>query len=669
MSNLSSSSRCPFKYPTEHMKNDNKCMTFRDFMQQQQIKEEQKLQCTGQFSTLQISPLMSKKQRWEKQLSTLLHQEPQNQFIIKHGSQSQVTINEFGNKLKLLRNHEQLPTQTLYHLPMISDSQICDIVLPNTPVHFKFIPFQHKIRNPNSNSLRNVHEQLQQLRRSQAQQQHRELKQQPKTQTEIISKFFETKFQKIIKTQIKQYGSNELLDQHSESLFCRVIQDRQLKNKYLGKHLKYLKDIYKSILGIGYTQEILLDPFRMRSIHATLFIKKEQFIRFKYLFINQYMEMETPVELLFKGCYKLENFKPLILNQRSDFEIFGGEYGINEVAKNMYEKIFKDYTLSPYFKAIELEEQAIKFAKLFAQLIDHTESPNYTLEVLRERHVKYKLTHVQLANFKFYLSTALQKLGIGYKHIRILLRKMDTYKFAILNKPSLQECINNAPGGYREFIENFVRLCSSEPILYDLVQKRGKQRFTAHCENVFHYFFRDNVKSITDDDIESIHKNKTIISEKVYRKFKEKAMQSVSKVTNDPILLSDFEEDWEEITPILMNKPKKTTIKLLGGQTVVNRIASKLENEIMQRPLLYKVFEDNESQVGPNLKCKLNLILYGLHFYKRTDIEVLHKRLHIREQPYFEFQQAMRSVMYDEPSKLQWVLDVIDDYKKHIVFD
>lgn len=82
---------------------------------------------------------------------------------------------------------------------------------------------------------------------------------------------------------------------------------------------------------------------------------------------------------------------------------------------------------------------------------------------------------------------------------------------------------------------------------------------------MFHYFFRDNVKSITDEDIESIHKNKTIISEKVYKKIKEKAVLAVSKITNDPITLSDFEEDWEEITPILMNKSKKTTIKLLGG--------------------------------------------------------------------------------------------------------
>lgn len=46
---------------------------------------------------------------------------------------------------------------------------------------------------------------------------------------------------------------------------------------------------------------------------------------------------------------------------------------------------------------------------------------------------------------------------------------MDTYKCAILNKHSLSETINLLPGGYREFIDNFVKLCSTEPILYDLV--------------------------------------------------------------------------------------------------------------------------------------------------------------------------------------------------------
>lgn len=33
MSNFTSTSGCPFKYPTEHLKNDSKSITFRDFMQ------------------------------------------------------------------------------------------------------------------------------------------------------------------------------------------------------------------------------------------------------------------------------------------------------------------------------------------------------------------------------------------------------------------------------------------------------------------------------------------------------------------------------------------------------------------------------------------------------------------------------------------------------------
>lgn len=55
---------------------------------------------------------------------------------------------------------------------------------------------------------------------------------------------------------------------------------------------------------------------------------------------------------------------------------------------------------------------------------------------------------------------------------------MDTYKFAILNKDSLQECISKVPGGFKEFIEIFVRLCMQDPVLFDLIQKRGKPRFT-----------------------------------------------------------------------------------------------------------------------------------------------------------------------------------------------
>ena len=62
------------------------------------------------------------------------------------------------------------------------------------------------------------------------------------------------------------------------------------------------------------------------------------------------------------------------------------------------------------------------------------------------------------------------------------------------------EAINAA--GYREFLDGLVKSCQSEPMLYDLFNKRGKNRFTSHCENMIHFFYRNNVKAITDQDIE-----------------------------------------------------------------------------------------------------------------------------------------------------------------------
>lgn len=59
----------------------------------------------------------------------------------------------------------------------------------------------------------------------------------------------------------------------------------------------------------------MMDPGRLRSIHTPLNIKNDQFLRFKYLFMNQFLEMETPLELFVKGSHKIETFKPLILNK------------------------------------------------------------------------------------------------------------------------------------------------------------------------------------------------------------------------------------------------------------------------------------------------------------------------------------------------------------------
>lgn len=54
----------------------------------------------------------------------------------------------------------------------------------------------------------------------------------------------------------------------------------------MGRNVKHLRDIYRSVLGVGYDKEVLMDPTRMRAIHASLGIRKDQFIRFKYLFLN-----------------------------------------------------------------------------------------------------------------------------------------------------------------------------------------------------------------------------------------------------------------------------------------------------------------------------------------------------------------------------------------------
>ena len=48
-------------------------------------------------------------------------------------------------------------------------------------------------------------------------------------------------------------------------------------------------------------------------------------------------------------------------------------------------------------------------------------------------------------------------------------------------------------------------------------------------------------------------------------KFKEHFFAAVQKVAKDFLIATDFEEDWEEITPFIMNRSKKQIVKGLGG--------------------------------------------------------------------------------------------------------
>lgn len=44
-------------------------------------------------------------------------------------------------------------------------------------------------------------------------------------------------------------------------------------------------------------------------------------------------------------------------------------------------------------------------------------------------------------------------------------------------------------------------------------------------------------------------------------KIKEHIFTAIHKITKDNLVLSDFEEDWDEVTPFILNKSKKSLIK------------------------------------------------------------------------------------------------------------
>jgi len=70
--------------------------------------------------------------------------------------------------------------------------------------------------------------------------------------------------------------------------------------------------------------------------------------------MTKFISMNVGVEKLFKGCERIENLRPYVLNEKMEYDVYGREPGINLCAKLMYEKIFADCTLAPYFEGIDL---------------------------------------------------------------------------------------------------------------------------------------------------------------------------------------------------------------------------------------------------------------------------------------------------------------------------
>lgn len=66
-------------------------------------------------------------------------------------------------------------------------------------------------------------------------------------------------------------------------------------------------------------------------------------------------------------------------------------------------------------------------------------------------------------------------------------------------------------------------------------------------------------------------------------KLKERAMAEVAKLTDDRIVLEDFDEDWDEIKPLILSDPRMSFLKAKDRETLVGEIAFHLENEFFSR--------------------------------------------------------------------------------------
>lgn len=98
--------------------------------------------------------------------------------------------------------------------------------------------------------------------------------------------------------------------------------------------------------------------------------------------------MDVPVDEIIKDASILEDQRRAILGQPTIMQIVGHDVGLRNLSFVCYSKIYSDYTLLNLFASVKKEEQVPKFAKLFRQIINFNDTQNYSLSILRERHIK-----------------------------------------------------------------------------------------------------------------------------------------------------------------------------------------------------------------------------------------------------------------------------------------
>ena len=61
--------------------------------------------------------------------------------------------------------------------------------------------------------------------------------------------------------------------------------------------------------------------------------------------------------------------------------------------------------------------------------------------------------------------------------VRQFILLMDKYKTTILDKDNILDLIEKAEGGMGEFISRFTKICCDEPLLQQLIAKKGMDKF------------------------------------------------------------------------------------------------------------------------------------------------------------------------------------------------
>lgn len=120
-----------------------------------------------------------------------------------------------------------------------------------------------------------------------------------------------------------------------------------------------------------------------------------------------------------------------------------------------------------HFVNVNLNALQGKLVKFLFQLIQQMDSPYFTHEMIRNKHKHLALTQVQYTNFKLYLSKALGEIDVPIEHRKKILKKIDMFKYDVINRESLKDVISRF--GFAKLIDVFMTNSMEDQVLHELI--------------------------------------------------------------------------------------------------------------------------------------------------------------------------------------------------------